>query len=67
MRQGIEKKLYDKFNELITKHEKPAYAVAHLDYMVFVEYKHEFERLSHDEQMEVRIYMKAIELLHGKE
>ena len=67
MRSGIEKKLYNKFNELITKHKKPSYAVAHLEYMVFVEYKYEFEKLTYDEQLEVRMYIKAIELLHGKE
>ncbi len=67
MRSGAEKKLYDKFNELITKHEKPAYAVAHLDYIIFVEHKHDFEKLPYEEQIEVRMYIKAMELLHGKE
>lgn len=67
MREGIEKRIYDKFNELITIHEKPSHAVAHLEYMIFVEYKHEFEKLSYEEQVETRMYIKAIELLHGKE
>ena len=67
MREGIELRLYNKFNELITWYERPSYAVAHLEYMVFVEHKYEFERLSHEEQVEIRMYLKAIELLHGKE
>lgn len=66
MREGIEKIIYNKFNELLLIHEKPAYAVAHLEYMVFVEYAEKFYELSEEEQMEVRCYLKAIELLHGK-
>ena len=65
-RYGNELKLYNKFNELVIKHEKPSYAVAHLEYLVFVEHKHEFDRLCYEEQIEIRMYIKAIELLHGK-
>ena len=66
MREGIELTIYNKFQELLERHEKPSYAVAHMEYMIFTEYRHEFEKLSQDEQIEVRIYMKALELLHNK-
>ena len=45
MRDGIEKKIYDKFNQLIREHENPSCAVTHLEYIIFVEYAHEFEKL----------------------
>lgn len=67
MREGIELKIYDKFQELLKIHSKPSYAVAHLEYMIFVLNKEKFDKLSEDKQMEVRFMMKALELLHGKE
>ena len=67
MREGIEKVMYKKFNELLLQHDKPSYAVAHLDYMIFVEYVDRFNALNEEQQMEVRLYMKAMELLHGKQ
>lgn len=67
MREGIELKIYDKFQELLKIHSKPSYAVEHLEYIIFVLNKEKFDELSEDKQMEVRFMMKALELLHGKE
>lgn len=66
MREGIELTMYNKFQELLERHEKPSYAVAHMEYMIFTEYRYEFEKLSQDEQIEVRMYIKTLELLHDK-
>ena len=66
MREGIEKLLFDKFCELLHQHEKPIYALHHLDWLVFVEHKDEFFALSEEEQMEVRMYIEAIVKVHGR-
>ena len=64
MRDGLEKLLFDKFVELLHQHEKPIYALHHLDWLVFVEHKDEFFALSEEEQWEIRNLMGAIKKIY---
>ena len=65
MRLGIEKALFDKFNEeLILNRGNAQHALARLDYLVFVENKDKFYALSEEDQMEVRMYIHTLTLIH---
>lgn len=66
MRSGVELALYNKFCELLMKHNNPKWAVDELDYLVFCKAKDDFWALNVQEQWEVRAYMKALRQLFGE-
>ena len=65
MRSGIEKALFDRFNEELRLNGGNAqHALETLDYLVFIANKDKFYALSEEDQMEVRLYIHTLALVH---
>ncbi len=64
MRSVNEKRIVDAFLNIYNQHQNPIWTSETLDYLVFVEHKEEFEKLSDWEQWEIRNLLGAIAKLY---
>lgn len=64
MRSVNEQRIVEAFLNIYSKHQNPIWTSETLDYLVFVEYKEEFEKLSYDEQWEIRNMLGAVAKLY---
>ena len=60
----IEETLYNKFLEILSKHNNPQWALDELDYLVFVKYYYEFISFSDEEQWVIRNYMNSLRKIY---
>lgn len=64
MRSEYEDKIIQAFLNIYATHQNPIWTSETLDYLVFVKHKEEFEKLSEQEQWEIRNLLGAVAKLY---
>lgn len=64
-KSAIEKKLEYLYLRILDKHGNSTWAVAEMEWMIFVHHARELEQLDDEDQWIVRNYMGSLKKLHG--
>ncbi len=61
----MEQKLQNKFLDIISKHSNAKWAREELEWLVYSEYKNDYDKLSEDDKFMVDNYFAALIKIHG--
>ena len=61
----MEQKLQNKFLAIISKHSNAKWAREELEWLVYSEYKNDYDKLSEDDKFMVDNYFAALIKIHG--